>query len=123
MPLSVRGFVFARRTLITSFCACTVDFFHFKNHCGAYCHKFTNPNRFPLLAGVNSEICEQMFTWLNRYKLMFRGMNEVRFNFMLLKLSQLKADEHDRVRTAKTAVAAARAAAAAACATGGARAS
>ncbi|KAF5827538.1 hypothetical protein DUNSADRAFT_485 [Dunaliella salina] len=64
-----------------------VDKFHFfKNHKGAWCDAMVNPFMLPSLDGVNTEICEQSFKFINRYQYLLRHQKKERFAEMLLNI-------------------------------------
>ena len=72
----------------------TVDSFHFKTHIGAYCMKYTNPNRIAILregkgTARNMSVAEQGFKHTNKYKYSFNKMNYVKFGFILLHMTAL----------------------------------
>ena len=48
-----------------------------------YCQRETNPHSFPELKPVNSEICEQTFSFTNNY-CNLKSMNSPRYNFFWL---------------------------------------
>ena len=66
-----------------------VDKLHFRGHRGAYCHEHCDPNRIKELNGVNTPVCEQTFSWMNKYR-NCRNMNEARFLFFFLYLIDLR---------------------------------
>ena len=66
-----------------------VDKLHFRGHRGSYCHEFCNPHDIKELEGVNTPVCEQTFSWLNKYN-NCRNMNEARFYFFFLYLIDLR---------------------------------
>ena len=55
----------------------------FRNHVDQWCHSNCNPDSVPELAGVNSQICEQLFKKINSHK-NCRKMNESRFGLFFL---------------------------------------
>ena len=57
-----------------------VDKLHFRGHRGTYCHENCDPNAIKELDGVNTPVCEQTFSWLNKFR-NCRNMNEARFFF------------------------------------------
>jgi hypothetical protein len=76
------------------------DRFHFKNHIGAWCHKHTNPHTFTREGRLkgNTEVCEQLFRFINRFKFSMRGMNKTRFRAALLKIVEMNHRELMRKR-------------------------
>jgi hypothetical protein len=50
----------------------------FRNHIDPWCHENCDPNEVPELAGMNTEICEQLFRGINEKK-NCKGMNEPHF--------------------------------------------
>ena len=99
-----------------------IDKFHFKGHIDPWCHQHCNPYLFPDLkevythalkehsygAGfslvnfyycvqVDTETCEQLFSWLSRYSRITRHMNREHFLFYMLYLC----DSHNRKHARK----------------------
>ena len=66
-----------------------VDKLHFRGHKGDYCQKNCDPNSIKELEGVNTPVCEQTFSWLNKFR-NCRNMNEARFFFFFLYLIDLR---------------------------------
>lgn len=66
-----------------------VDKLHFRGHRGTYCHENCDPNAIKELDGVNTPVCEQTFSWLNKFH-NCRNMNEARFFFYFLYLIDLR---------------------------------
>lgn len=62
------------------------DKFHFKNHVDAWCKKHCNPYTCANLKNINTEVCEQLFSWLSKYASMTKHMNRWRFLFLMLYL-------------------------------------
>lgn len=60
------------------------DKFHFKNHTDTWCKKNCNPMKSPNLQNVNTEVCEQLFSWLSRFSRITKHMNRWRFLFLML---------------------------------------
>ena len=60
-----------------------VDNFHFPNHVDAWCQQNCNPKDSKNLDGVNTPICEQLFSRLNRYT-NTKAMNEASFGLFFL---------------------------------------
>ena len=56
----------------------SIDRFHFKNHIDPFCHENFNPKDVPELKAVNTQICEQLFTDINKFK-NCKSMNEAHF--------------------------------------------
>ncbi|KAK3236250.1 hypothetical protein CYMTET_13418 [Cymbomonas tetramitiformis] len=79
-----------------------IDRFHFKNHVDAWCQTNMNPERAEVkghLRGtdaqgkpwaVNTEICEETFSWLRGYKFSTRQMGEARFKWFLLRMCWMR---------------------------------
>uniref|UniRef100_A0A6U3RUP3 Uncharacterized protein n=2 Tax=Octactis speculum TaxID=3111310 RepID=A0A6U3RUP3_9STRA len=63
-----------------------VDRYHFRNHKKShkYCQDHCNPNQVQSIDGANSQICEQSFRWLSRFKYSMNHMTPARFAFFLL---------------------------------------
>ena len=74
-----------------------VDRMHFKNHIDVWCKKNCDPDKTPELEGVNTEVCEQTFSWLNGYAKILRHANRQRFNFILDQVI----DFHNNVKLKK----------------------
>ena len=55
-----------------------IDRFHFRNHVDSWCHENCDPNEFPELLDVNTQICEQTFSRINQKK-NCKSMNEPHF--------------------------------------------
>ena len=51
---------------------------HVRNHVDPDCHKNNNPRNCPKLIGVNTSVCEHIFSWLNEYK-QSKEMNQGRW--------------------------------------------
>jgi hypothetical protein len=69
-------------------CFMVVDNFHYDtNHTGKYCALNCSPHNHPIIKDANTNVCEQRFRWLNKYKNSFRHMKRAWFNFMLLLLT------------------------------------
>lgn len=90
-----------------------VDKLHFRGHVGDWCSQHCNPHKFPelekvyyvdevtpalhklspvqlahpLSVQVDTEICEQIFSWMSRYARITQHMNRTHFLFYLLYLS------------------------------------
>lgn len=66
------------------------DKLHYRNHVDPWCHRNTNPYKDPIVNATNTEICEQIFSWLAQYKNIVRGFNESTFLIYLCLLSDLR---------------------------------
>ena len=69
-----------------------IDRFHFSNHVDAWCQQNMSPFRDEVkqrLEGCNTEICEQTFKWLAKYKYSSIGMGRLRFNWFVLRMCEL----------------------------------
>ena len=62
-----------------------VDFFHIKNHVDKYCHENLNPYTKDHLKNINSSVCEQTFSWMNRF-MQTKSMNRARYLFFFIYL-------------------------------------
>ena len=60
-----------------------VDKMHFRNHVDAWCHKHMNPNDDPKLKKVNSQICEQTFRFINKFRNV-KTMNNAHFSLYFI---------------------------------------
>lgn len=60
------------------------DRFHFKNHVDGWCRTYCNPLKSETLKGVNTEVCEQLFSWLSKFSHISKHMNRWRFLFLIL---------------------------------------
>lgn len=60
-----------------------VDKFHFPNHVDPWCHKNCNPQDVRHLDGVNTPICEQLFSSINKFR-NAKSMNESHFFLFFL---------------------------------------
>ena len=65
-----------------------VDKFHFPNHVDAWCHKNCNPADVKHLEGVNTPICEQLFSAINKFT-NTKSMNEAHFFLFFLYIFDL----------------------------------
>ena len=63
-----------------------VDRFHFGKHDDEYCRLHCNPADHPEIDGVNSEACEQCFSWLGKYKFSVGNMTNIVFEFFMHSL-------------------------------------
>ena len=66
-----------------------VDKLHFRGHRGTYCQENCDPFKIQELKGVNTPVCEQTFSWMNKYKNCW-NMNEARFFWFFLYLIDLR---------------------------------
>ena len=55
------------------------DKLHYRNHTDPWCREHTNPYKHPIANETNTEICEQIFSWLAQYKNIVRGFDESTF--------------------------------------------
>ena len=60
-----------------------VDRFHFRNHVDEWCQQNCNPENVPLLKGVNTQVCEQLFKKVNSHR-NCKSFNEARFFLFFL---------------------------------------
>ena len=60
-----------------------VDRFHFRNHVDPWCMENCNPEGVPILKGVNTQVCEQLFKKVNSHK-NCKSFNESRFFLFFL---------------------------------------
>ena len=60
-----------------------VDRFHFGKHDDEYCRSHCDPSKHPRLRHINSEVCEQLFSWLGRYKFSMGNMTMTVFQFFV----------------------------------------
>ncbi len=65
-----------------------IDRFHIYNHQNK-CKTEYNCNNYPELDGINTEVCEQQFYLISRYKHQAKHMNKQRFNFFFIELFNL----------------------------------
>ena len=72
-----------------------VDKLHFRGHKGAYCHKECDPWKLRELDEVNTVVCEQLFSWVNRFKAC-RNMNEARFFLYFLALIDMRNNDREK---------------------------
>ena len=95
--------------------AIIIDKMHFKGHIDPWCKEHCNPYNFKELEGVgassimhtylilciltllqvDTEICEQTFSWLSRYSRMTRHMNKSHFLFYILYICDLHDMQHN----------------------------
>ncbi|CAF3873870.1 unnamed protein product [Rotaria sp. Silwood1] len=55
-------------------CTFTIDRLHYQNHRDSWCKQYLNPDNNPSLNGINTEACEQTFSWLNKFSKSFSRM-------------------------------------------------
>lgn len=79
-----------------------IDRFHYGNHVDPWCKKNMNPERAETLKHlrgvdsegkpwkVNTEVCEETFSWLRGYKFSTRQMSEARFKWFLLRMCWMR---------------------------------
>jgi len=65
---------------------CFVDRFHFGSHKDEFCLNNCNPDHCPGLDYINTEACEQLFSWLGKYKFQVANMSLVTYTFYLNQL-------------------------------------
>ena len=65
-----------------------VDKFHFPNHVDSWCHANCNPQDVRHLDGVNTPVCEQLFSAINKYT-NAKAMNEAHFFLFFLYIFDL----------------------------------
>ena len=68
-----------------------VDCFHFKNHRDERCHLTYNPwtlKKELEVDCINTPVCEQSFTWLNKYHNV-KVMNQAHFQYFFLYMVDL----------------------------------
>ncbi|XP_066922845.1 uncharacterized protein [Clytia hemisphaerica] len=65
-----------------------VDRFHFKNHIGEWCLENCDPDMVANLNEVNTESCEQLFSWFSSFKHMTKHMKRETFIFLTLYLME-----------------------------------
>jgi hypothetical protein len=73
---------------------CAIDRFHIKNHKRQVCRTEFCCDKYPKLSNLNSQVCEQSFSHLAKYKHMVKHMNKNHFKFffwwLLNKLNSIK---------------------------------
>ncbi|XP_044168316.1 uncharacterized protein LOC122952504 [Acropora millepora] len=67
-----------------------IDKMHFRNHVDNWCKTNCNPYDRKDLDGVDTEVCEQTFSWLSQYGKITRHMNQNRFIFYIVNLCELR---------------------------------
>ena len=76
-----------RRNEATTFlyqnCKFNIDRMHYQNHRDKWCKKYLNPDNNPDLTGINTESCEQTFSWLNKFAKSFSRMCSTRCRLAL----------------------------------------
>ena len=63
-----------------------IDRFHFVNHTDAWCQKHMNPATSKYLSKVNTEVMEQIFSWVKGFVLALRYMKSCNYNFFMLDM-------------------------------------
>ncbi len=66
-----------------------LDRMHFENHVDPWCIENLDPDKCEFFKDINTEACEQEFSWLCNYKHSTRHMNYPRFNLFLLTICDL----------------------------------
>jgi hypothetical protein len=69
-----------------------VDNFHIDNHSeeDAFCKNNTHPDLYPELStDTNTEVCEELFRWWSRFKLMINHMGNAKANFFMQEMREL----------------------------------
>ena len=66
-----------------------VDKFHFPGHVSKKCHETCDPYQMPCFDDINSPVCEQVFSRLNKFT-QVKGMNESHFLFFFIYLLDLQ---------------------------------
>lgn len=65
---------------------CIVDRFHFGTHNDEYCRLHCDPNKCAGIDHVNTEACEQLFSWLGKYKFQTSGMTYSTYRFFIYQV-------------------------------------
>ncbi len=82
-----------------------VDRMHFKGHKDKWCKKHMNPDKHREFDKLNTETCEQTFSWGSRYSAMARHMNFPRYHLFLFSLFDMynedKLQSHSPTSTSK----------------------
>ena len=60
-----------------------VDRFHFGSHKDEFCLNNCNPSACPGIDYVNTEACEQLFSWLGKFKFQTAGMTISTYKYFL----------------------------------------
>ena len=60
-----------------------IDNFHFPNHVDKWCQEHCNPRDVEILKGVNTPICEQLFSRFNKFT-NAKAMNEPHFSIFFI---------------------------------------
>ena len=74
-----------------------LDRWHARNHVDAWCKENVHPGNdenAPLIQGRNSSRCEILFSWLRKYKHMFRTMGRWTSNVFVQELLEMHNEEH-----------------------------
>jgi len=69
-----------------------IDKMHMAGHTDVWCHQHCDPKSFKELENVDTEVCEQHFSWLSKYARMSRRMDRNTFVFFILYII----DMHNR---------------------------
>ena len=67
-----------------------VDKMHFKNHVDKWCKKNVNPFSNSIFNGINTQVCEQTFSWLCKYKHSLSNMRKSRFQMVIISVCHLR---------------------------------
>ncbi len=70
-----------------------VDRMHFKGHKDKWCKKHMNPDKYREFDRLNTESCEQTFSWASGYSSMTRHMNYPRYMIFLFSLFDMYNEE------------------------------
>ncbi len=63
-----------------------IDRFHFDNHIDPWCRKHMDPATSKYLKNVNTEIMEQVFSWMKGFVPALRYMKSYNYNFFMLDM-------------------------------------
>ena len=63
-----------------------IDRFHFANHTDAWFQKLMNPVTSKYLNNVNTEVMEQIFSWIKGFVPALRYMKGCNYNFFMLDM-------------------------------------
>ena len=90
-PFSEKKIVMDQNEVTRSFGAAykAVDKFHFPGHVSKKCHETCDPYKMPCFDDINSPVCEQVFSRLNKFT-QVKGMNECHFLFFFIYLLDLQ---------------------------------
>ena len=70
-----------------------IDRFHFKNHTDVWCKENMDPMKSIFLKHVNTEVMEQIFSWVKGFVTSLRYMSGINFKFFLLDMLDRHNDE------------------------------